>query len=229
MRSTWSKAIVVASLVALVVPARGYVFVSGGAGTKIKIKDAGPTSRAIQFRFTEGPGAPSGVGPFPLAGGANLKIFNTAGSNECVSYDLPMQLWTSRHQIEYRDKHLIVTPVKAMDVKGNPGSFLLKAQLKAGASQPLNYPLTGPQFSVGVVFTAPTKNKLCADGTTCASDADCTPPNPGSCQLSTVVSCANFTAPLVDQAGKFVSKVAPEISSCPSPTGPCSPSGAFLD
>ena len=212
----------------------------------LKIVDHGPARRSIALRLdavfpcsadhTGLHGDVFSLGIYPSSG-AQLQVFNSAGTDDNACYALDGSLWSLRFfahgppKLSYLDNETRSTPVSRVREVTNPGRFphfkdILKFQTSP-QNAPITYDLDEPQqASIGVTFDVPIgthcpPNPMCIDsypatvGDQCSADTDCGGA-PGSCQDTVVRLCGDFT-PRTDKPGMFRSMA---VAPCATPP-PC--------
>jgi hypothetical protein len=189
---------------------RGQITLTGTTQLKptksllVKNPPAGPTKRRIVWKVREAASSNTVTGNPNLvtSGGATLRVALTPGGDQC--FTLPTGNWTPIGTVgfKYKDTDLSEGAVKVLIIKkaGN-GTFLIRAVIKAGGTQPVNVTPGNPTASYAL-------NLKIGDG-----DAYC--------------SATDIAAPQVNSATTF--KVKNDGTPAVCPLAACSPSGAFVE
>ena len=189
---------------------RGQIILTGTTQLKptksllVKNPPAGPTKRRIVWKVRE-PSSSNTVTGNPnlvTSGGATLRVALTPGGDQC--FTLPSGNWAPIGTIgfKYKDTDLSEGAVKVLIIKkGGSGTFLIRAVLKAGGSQPVNVTPGNPTNSYAL-------NLKIGDG-----DAYCTG--------------TDLAIPKVNSATTF--KVKNDGTPATCSIAACSASGAFVE
>jgi hypothetical protein len=178
------------------VVAQRYGLESPVSGRKLVIKDTGgPTQRSIALKSIDTHiRSNPGIGVDPVANGAYLQVYNSAGSGESACLPLPASGWTTRGDPagpthRYSDASFANGPCKVASV----GDFT-KIKLVCKASvQPIGYSLDEAQQGEITV-------RLISGG---------------------VSYCSTFTGNKQDVPGRFIGSTAAAPAACPVPPIAC--------